>query len=44
MIAKILITLIVLLHVYFLVLEMLLWDKPVGMKAFGNNLEKAKLT
>ena len=44
MIAKILITLIVLLHVYFLVLEMFLWDKPPGMKAFGHNLEKAKLT
>ncbi|TCB45370.1 DUF1304 domain-containing protein [Acinetobacter terrestris] len=44
MIAKILITLIALLHVYFLVLEMFLWDKPAGMKAFGNNLEKAKLT
>ena len=44
MIAKILITLIALLHVYFLVLEMFLWDKPVGMKAFGNNAEKAKLT
>lgn len=44
MIAKILITLIALLHVYFLVLEMFLWDKPIGMKAFGNNAEKAKLT
>lgn len=44
MIVKILITLIALLHVYFLVLEMFLWDKPAGMKAFGNNAEKAKLT
>ncbi len=23
---------------------MFLWDKPLGMKAFGNNLEKAKVT
>ena len=23
------------LHVYILVLEMFLWDKPMGMKAFG---------
>lgn len=44
MMAKILITLIALLHVYILVLEMFLWDKPMGMKAFGNNAEKAKLT
>ncbi|MBJ9983991.1 DUF1304 domain-containing protein [Acinetobacter sp. S40] len=44
MLAKILITLIALLHVYILVLEMFLWDKPYGLKAFGNSLEKAKLT
>ena len=43
-IAKILIALIGILHVYILVLEMFLWDKPQGLKAFGNNLEKAKLT
>lgn len=44
MLAKILITLIALLHVYILVLEMFLWDKPYGLKAFGNSLEKAQLT
>ena len=44
MIAKILIGLIAVLHIYFLILEMFLWDKPAGMKAFGNSLEKAKLT
>ena len=27
--------LVVLLHVYFLVLEMFLWDKPRGMRTFG---------
>ena len=27
--------LIAVLHLYFLVLEMFLWDKPAGLKAFG---------
>lgn len=44
MIGNILIGFIAVLHIYFLVLEMFLWDKPMGMKAFGNSLEKAKLT
>ena len=44
MLAKIFITLIALLHIYILVLEMFLWDKPYGLKAFGNSLEKAQLT
>ena len=43
-IAKFLIAFIAILHIYFLILEMFLWDKPLGMKAFGNNLEKAKVT
>ncbi len=43
-VGKIFIALIAILHIYFLVLEMFLWDKPMGMKAFGNSLEKAKLT
>lgn len=43
-IAKVLITIIALLHIYFLILEMFLWDKPMGMKAFGHNAEKAALT
>ncbi len=34
--------LIGLLHVYILVLEMFLWDKPRGLKAFGLSLEQAK--
>lgn len=33
---------IALLHVYILVLEMFLWDKPAGRKAFGHSPEKAK--
>ena len=44
MLAKILITLIALLHVYILILEMFLWDRPYGLKAFGNTIEKAQLT
>lgn len=44
LIANILVLLIGLLHVYILVLEMFLWDKPKGLKAFGNSLEKAQLT
>ena len=34
-IANILIGLIALLHIYILVLEMFLWDKPIGLRAFG---------
>ena len=44
MLGTILIALIAILHVYILVLEMFLWDKPHGLKAFGNTLEKAQLT
>lgn len=40
-ISSILIGLIALLHVYILVLEMFLWDKPAGRRAFGHSLEKA---
>ncbi|WP_445117123.1 DUF1304 domain-containing protein [Acinetobacter sp. WZC-1] len=42
--AKILIALIAILHVYFLVLEMFLWEQPRGLKAFGNTPEKAAIT
>ncbi|WP_172252234.1 DUF1304 domain-containing protein [Saccharibacillus deserti] len=34
-VANILVALIALLHVYILVLEMFMWNKPRGMKAFG---------
>jgi putative membrane protein len=33
---------VALLHVYFLVLEMFLWDRPIGLRAFGQTLEAAK--
>lgn len=42
--ASIVIALVALLHIYFLVLEMFLWDKPMGLKAFGQMLEQAKAT
>lgn len=42
MFAKILILIIALLHVYILILEMFLWDKPAGRKAFGHTAEQAK--
>jgi len=40
-VSTIFIALIALLHVYILVLEMFLWDKPAGRRAFGHSLEKA---
>jgi putative membrane protein len=43
-VAAVLIALVALLHVYFMVLEMFLWDKPVGMKVFRNSPEKAEAT
>ena len=36
--------LVALLHIYFLVLEMFLWDKPAGRKAFGLTAEAVKHT
>ncbi|MFZ4356095.1 DUF1304 domain-containing protein, partial [Enterococcus gallinarum] len=39
--ADIVIALIALLHLYFLVLEMFLWDKPAGRRAFGLSPEFA---
>jgi len=39
--ANVLIALVALLHVYFLVLEMFLWDKPRGMRTFRTTPEFA---
>ena len=41
-IANILIALVAVLHLYFLVLEMFLWTKPLGLKTFRNSPEKAQ--
>lgn len=40
-IANIVVGLIALVHVYILVLEMFLWDKPAGLRAFGQTREAA---
>jgi putative membrane protein len=40
-IANGLVALVALLHLYFLVLEMFLWTRPLGLKTFRNSPEKA---
>jgi putative membrane protein len=40
-IANTLVALVAALHFYFLVLEMFLWTKPLGLRTFRNSLEKA---
>jgi len=40
-VSNVVISLIGLIHLYILVLEMFLWDKPYGLRAFGQSLEKA---
>src|SRR3984893_6771648 len=40
-IADLLVALVAALHVYFLILEMFLWTKPLGLKTFHNSIEKA---
>lgn len=42
--ANIVIAIVALLHVYFLVLEMFLWDKPTGRRVFGHTKEDAQRT
>jgi putative membrane protein len=42
--ANAVVAVIALLHVYILVLEMFLWDKPRGLRAFGQTLEAARAT
>lgn len=43
-IANILVALVAIEHVYILVLEMFLWTKPRGMKAFGMKPAQAEAT
>lgn len=40
-IANILVALVAALHVYFLILEMFFWTKPLGLRIFRNTAEKA---
>jgi len=44
MIANALVLLVAALHLYFLVLEMVLWTRPLGLKTFRNTPEKAEAT
>lgn len=41
-IAQILTAVVALLHLYFLVLEMFFWTKPLGLKVFAQSREKAE--
>lgn len=43
-VASVLVALVAVLHVWFLVLEMLLWRKPLGMRTFALTPERAELT
>ena len=40
--AIVLVVLVALLHLYFLVLEMFLWTRPMGLKVFRQSIEKAE--
>lgn len=44
LVANIITGIVAALHVYFLVLEMFLWDKPMGLRTFRNTPEKAEIT
>ena len=41
-VANIAVALVALLHLYFLVLEMFYWEKPLGLRVFGLTPEFAK--
>ena len=40
--ANVVIAVVALIHVYILVLEMFLWEKPAGLRAFGQTKEAAR--
>lgn len=42
MTGNVLVAIVALIHAYIVVLEMVLWDKPQGMKAFGTTAEFAR--
>ncbi|MEZ2146944.1 DUF1304 domain-containing protein [Bradyrhizobium sp. DN5] len=44
LIANLLVALVAILHAFFLILEMFLWDKPLGLKVFRNTPDKAAMT
>jgi len=41
LLANAVVALVALIHIYILVLEMFLWDKPAGLRAFGQTLQEA---
>ncbi len=43
-IANIAVAIVALIHVYILVLEMVLWEKPMGLRAFGMDKDFAAAT
>ena len=43
-VAMVLVVLVALLHLYFLVLEMFLWTRPLGLRIFRNTPDKAEVT
>jgi putative membrane protein len=43
-VAGVLIGVVAALHLYFLVLEMFLWTKPLGRRTFGLDVESAQAT
>ncbi len=43
-VATILAALVALLHVWFMILEMVLWTKPIGLKTFRQSADKARTT
>jgi putative membrane protein len=44
LLADVLVALVVALHVWFMVLEMVLWRKPLGMRTFRLTPERAEAT
>ena len=42
LLATVLVLLVALLHVYFLVLEMFFWTRPLGLKTFRQSRERAE--
>jgi len=43
-IASVLVAIVAALHVWFLVLEMILWRKPIGLRTFGMTAGQAETT
>lgn len=43
-VASVLVAVVAALHAWFLILEMMLWQRPLGMRTFGLTPERAELT